>query len=189
LAFHPYPQVIPQFFNIGGFGPPRSFTYASTCPWIAHPVSRLQHPTHAPCSDSVSLRLQVQPLNLAGYRNSQAHYTKGTPSPRTNQWASTARKRTVSGLFHSPSRGTFHLSLTVLVHYRSSTVFSLARWSSRIPTGLHVSRRTQEIGGSQLVFIYRTITLYGVSFQTLRLTICFVTSLLPLLQPPTPRGA
>ena len=23
-------------------------------------------------------------------------------------------------LFHSPSRGTFHLSLTVLVHYRSS---------------------------------------------------------------------
>ena len=22
LAFHPYPQLIPQFFNIGGFGPP-----------------------------------------------------------------------------------------------------------------------------------------------------------------------
>jgi hypothetical protein len=43
--------------------------------------------------------------------------------------------------------------------------------------------------GSQLVFIYRTITLYGVSFQTLRLTNCFVTSLLSLLQPPTPRGA
>ncbi len=25
----------------------------------------------------------------------------------------------VQGLFHSPVRGTFHLSLTVLVHYRS----------------------------------------------------------------------
>ena len=39
-------------------------------------------------------------------------------------------------LFHSPSRGSFHLSLTVLVHYRSSIVFSLGRWTSQIPTGL-----------------------------------------------------
>ena len=28
-------------------------------------------------------------------------------------------------LFHSPLRGSFHLSLTVLVHYRSSKIFSL----------------------------------------------------------------
>ena len=28
-------------------------------------------------------------------------------------------------LFHSPHRGAFHLSLTVLVHYRSLKVFSL----------------------------------------------------------------
>ena len=33
--------------------------------------------------------------------------------------APTACKRTVSGSFHSPSGGSFHLSLTVLVHYRS----------------------------------------------------------------------
>ena len=39
-------------------------------------------------------------------------------------------------LFHSPHRGTFHLSFTVLVHYRSLNVFSLGRWTSRIPTGL-----------------------------------------------------
>ena len=39
-------------------------------------------------------------------------------------------------LFHSPCRGSFHLSLTVLVHYRSSNVFSLGKWTSRIPTGL-----------------------------------------------------
>ena len=39
-------------------------------------------------------------------------------------------------LFHSPHRGTFHLSFTVLVHYRSSNVFSLGRWTSRFPTGL-----------------------------------------------------
>ena len=39
-------------------------------------------------------------------------------------------------LFHSPHRGTFHLSLTVLVHYRSSKVFSLGRWTPLLPTGL-----------------------------------------------------
>ena len=34
--------------------------------------------------------------------------------------AFSACKHTVSGSFSLPSRGTFHLSLTVLVHYRSS---------------------------------------------------------------------
>ena len=48
----------------------------------------------------------------------------------------TACKHTVSGSFHSPHRGAFHLSLTVLVHYRSPRVFSLGRWTSLLPTGL-----------------------------------------------------
>ena len=39
-------------------------------------------------------------------------------------------------LFHSPHRGSFHLSFTVLVRYRSSNVFSLGRWTSRIPARL-----------------------------------------------------
>ena len=47
-------------------------------------------------------------------------------------------------LFHSPHWGTFHLSLTVLVHYRSLRVLSLTRWSSRIRTGFHVSGTTWE---------------------------------------------
>ncbi len=37
-------------------------------------------------------------------------------------------------LFHSPHRGSFRLSLTVLVHYRSSGVFSLGQWSALLPT-------------------------------------------------------
>jgi len=45
LAFHRYPQLIPRFFNIGGFGPPRDFTLVSTWPWIGHPVSGLLHVT------------------------------------------------------------------------------------------------------------------------------------------------
>ena len=39
-------------------------------------------------------------------------------------------------LFHSPHRGTFHLSFTVLVHYRSPSVFSLGEWTPQLPTGL-----------------------------------------------------
>jgi len=37
-------------------------------------------------------------------------------------------------LFHSPRRGSFHLSLTVLVRYRSSRVFSLGGWAPQLPT-------------------------------------------------------
>ena len=47
LEFHRYPQVIPALFNVRGFGPPRDFTPASTCTWIGHPVSGLQHTTLA----------------------------------------------------------------------------------------------------------------------------------------------
>ncbi len=37
-------------------------------------------------------------------------------------------------LFHSPRRGPFHLSLTVLLLYRSSRVFSLGGWAHLLPT-------------------------------------------------------
>ncbi len=59
LAFHPYPQVIPTLFNVYGFGPPLALTPASTCSWIDHFVSGLQHMTNAPYSGSLSLRLRV----------------------------------------------------------------------------------------------------------------------------------
>src|SRR3954454_25380101 len=49
--------------------------------------------------------------------NSQAHSSKGTPSPSQ---ALTDCRRTVSGTLSLPSRGTFHHSLTVLIRYRSS---------------------------------------------------------------------
>ena len=54
-------------------------------------------------------------LNLAGNINSLAHYAKGTPS-LTLRLLVSAR---FQDLFHSPQRGSFHLSLTVLIHYRS----------------------------------------------------------------------
>src|SRR5215467_6945013 len=65
------------------------------------------------------------------------HSTKGTPSalgPLVGQWPLTAGKYEVSGTLSSPSRGAFHLSLTVLLHYRSLKVFSLGGWSPLLPT-------------------------------------------------------
>src|SRR5207237_8371906 len=80
LAFRPYPQLIPYFFNSSGCGPPVSVTPPSSWPWVDHPVSGLRHATDAPCSDSVSLRLPYS-VKLATQRKSLTHYTKGTPSP------------------------------------------------------------------------------------------------------------
>src|SRR5206468_10799139 len=56
-----------------------------------------------------------------------------------------ACKHTVSGTLSLGFRRTFHLSLTVLVHYRSPGVFSLAGWSPRLPTEFHVFRGTNEL--------------------------------------------
>jgi hypothetical protein len=41
-------------------------------------------------------------------------------------------------LFHSPNRGSFHLSLTVLVHYRSQ--MSIEPWKMVLPNSHRVSR-------------------------------------------------
>lgn len=69
-----------------------------------------------PYSDSLSLRLPHHGLTSPHATNSQAHSSKGTPSPLK---APTDCRRTVSGTISLPSRGTFHHSLTVLVRYRS----------------------------------------------------------------------
>ena len=104
----------------------------------------------------------LQYLNLATYSNSQAHSTKGTPSLKDrNLQALTACRSTVSGSISLPSRGAFHLSLTVLSSIGSYLVFSLGRWSSQIQTGFHVSRPTQVQFRGSAVFAYRAFTFFG----------------------------
>jgi hypothetical protein len=72
-------------------------------------------------------------------------------------------------LFTFPSRYWFTIGRQV--------VFSLGRWSSRIPTGFHVSRGTWVFDpGSPLGLTYRTVTFYGAPFQTLRRPNGLVTS-------------
>jgi hypothetical protein len=83
-------------------------------------------------------------LNLATQSNSPDHSPKGTPSGlrmcSQSERTRIALRLFVSirfqVLFHSPNRGAFHLSLTVLVHYRSLRVFSLGKWTYLLPAGL-----------------------------------------------------
>jgi hypothetical protein len=56
----------------------------------------------------------------------------------------TVCKRIVSGPISLPSRGSFHLSLTVLCTIGHQVVFSLAEWFPLLPTEFHVLRGTWE---------------------------------------------
>src|SRR5690349_9320336 len=76
--------------------------------------------------------------------NSQAHSSKGTPSPRHKDSAPTDCRQTVSGTISLPSRGTFHHSLTVLSAIGHQGVFSLTRWSWQIHGRLQESAATRE---------------------------------------------
>ena len=67
------------------------------------------------------------------------------------------------------------------MHYRSLTVFSLAGWTRRIHTGLHVSRTTQDYA-TLLIRSYK-----GLSPATVQLSRCFYSeSFLRYRAPTTP---
>jgi hypothetical protein len=174
LAFHPYPQLIPSVFNLSGFGPPRRLTVASTWPWVDHSASGLEHATtphkvDTPYSGLAFATATPHGLTSRHATNSQAHSSKGTPSPATVNCspALTDCKRTVSGTISLPSRGTFHLSLTVLVRYRSPGSIQAYRV---VPTdSQQISRARCYLGihnDSCNVFVYGTLTLYDRPFQT-----------------------
>ena len=89
-----------------------------------------------PVSDSLSLRLASQ-LNLAdGQQLAGSFYKRHAVTPPKG--APTPCGRTVSGTVSLPSRGAFHLSLTVLVRYRSHG--SIQAWRVVPPGSDRVSR-------------------------------------------------
>ena len=138
MAFHPYPQLIPPVFNLGGFGPPHALTRASTWPWVDHPASGPERATTLALFGLALATATPHGLTSRHATDSQAHSSKGTPPPPHNKHvrkALTACKRPVSGTISLPSRGTFHHSLTVLSTIGHQEVF-------RQPSGL--GRFTQD---------------------------------------------
>ena len=167
MAFHPYPQLIPSVFNLSGFGPPRGLTRASPWPWVDHSASGPEHTTTPPHNGGYALfRLAFAAATPPGLTSrhvpdSQAHSSKGTPSPHQRR-ALTACRHTVSGTLSLPSRGTFHHSLTVLIRYRSSGSIQAYRV---VPADSQQIPRARCYSGicdnRQHVFTYRALTVYG----------------------------
>jgi hypothetical protein len=92
------------------------------------------------------------------------------PEASSGHRAPTACRHMVSGTFHSPRRGSFHLSVTLLVPYRSLEVLSLGRWSSLFHTEFHEHRATLGHRTEGLPPVaYGAVTRYGGPFQVLRL--------------------
>ena len=140
LEFLPYPHLIPALFNGRGFGPPPPFTAASAWTRVGHPVSGPRCLTCSRSSRLLSLRLRqftglTSPGTVARRTVLQKVHGRILHAP-------TACGRGVSGSLSLPSRGPFHLSLTVLCSIGRWVVFSLAGWSPLLPTGFHVSRGT-----------------------------------------------
>ena len=146
MAFHPYTQVIPQVFNPGGFGPPRSLTHASTCPCVDHPASGLQHATlgalfrlafaTAPPHGLTSPHTITRRLIL---QKARSHITT---IPKDG-YAPTACRHTVSGTISQPLTGalfTFPSRYSFTIGHQE--VFRLTRWSWQIHTGFLEPRAT-----------------------------------------------
>src|SRR5690625_2267963 len=72
-------------------------------------------------------------------------------------------------LFHSPSGVLFTFPSRYWFTIGHQGVFSLGRWSSRIPAEFLVFRRTQDPPSSSFIFAYGTVTLYCRPFQTVQL--------------------
>ncbi len=156
--FTTYPQVIATFCNMCACGPPCRVTGTSTCPWVAHRVSGLFPATHAlfglafaapACVTQFGLPQKITRWVILQEARPQTARRQNTERRPQDVTRSSVRcvlsSRIVLGLlvgtrfqvlFHSPCRGAFHLSLTVLVHYRSPHVFSLTEWTPSLRTGL-----------------------------------------------------
>ena len=96
-----------------------------------------------PCSDSLSLRL---PFRLGLPDTVTRGLIMQKANGRVANDAPIACGRTISGLFHSASSGSFRLSLAVLVRYRSSG--SIQPWRVVPPDSDGVSRAPPYSGSS-----------------------------------------
>jgi hypothetical protein len=191
LAFDSKPQVRGPNCTSGPlFGPRPGFPPASPCPGLDRPVSSLTGVATGPFGPRPSPELTpaagarfpyasgLSALRLATPVNSPARVSRrsGRPwdCPRAAPFGAltgislSGRPRLLPAgfrRFSPPSRGTFHLSLTLLVRYRSWDVFSLGgQWP---PTSRTISEvRYSGIRGiTHPPFAYGAITLFGPPFQ------------------------
>ena len=145
----------------------------STWPWVDHLVSgplSLTCPDRSRSGALFGLGFPTAPalhqhVNLPVNVTRRFILQKARRRTGRTHGASTAWGRRVSGSVSLRSRGTFHLSLTVLVRYRWPGVVSLGGWSPRIPPGFLVSRGTWVATPSRPAVPYRPVTVSRAAFQ------------------------
>ena len=131
-------------------GPPRNFRHASTCPRLDHSVSgrilmtprTFSTPSHAlasygpvgfPAASAVKTLtspseytpwpvLQNVRQNIGN--DARTNASRRLPSHRRSFHALPHHRHPISGSLHLPTWGTFQLSVTLLLRYRSQVVFS-----------------------------------------------------------------
>ncbi len=181
MAFHPYPHLIPWFFNTSGFGPPAGITLPSPWTWVAHPVSGRRRCTQRP----VQTRFRCGSGLFA--LTSHTIVTRRFILQKARRHGSSPLRLLVGTrfqvLFHSPPGVLFTFPSRYWFTIGRQGVFSLGRWSSRIPTGFPVPRGTQGPSRRDAGFGYRAFTVYGGPFQTTSPTGILYHSVWDALQP------
>ena len=143
MAFHPYPQLISSVFNPSEFGPPRSLTFASPWPWIDHPASGPEHATKNALLGLAFATTTPHGLTSPRTTDSQAHSSKGTPSPQNKFRGPDGLYATGFRYYFTPLPGYFSPFPHGTIHYRSSGGIQAAKWSWQIHTGFHEPRATR----------------------------------------------
>jgi hypothetical protein len=134
-------------------------------------VYRLQLVAHLGLAFATDPRLRR--LTSLQTSNSPDHYAKGTPSAACGASSALSLRPLVGAwfqvLFHSPPGVLFTFPSRYLFTIGHERVFSLARWSSQIPAGLHVSCGTRVSFTRAQPFTYRAVTVYGRPFHAVLL--------------------
>ena len=123
LGISPLPTAHPDILQRDPVRPStRVLPRASAWPWVAHPVSgrRPRLRLVALFGLAFAPAPAVSRLSLATRRSLVGSFYKKHAVTGPSQLRPAVGAR-FQDLFHSPRRGAFHLSLTVLVRYRSRT--------------------------------------------------------------------
>ena len=169
MIFRPYPQLIPQFFNTDGFGPPPAVRRGSTWPWIDHLASGLLEQAERPFQ--TRFRCASGPLKAL---DSLARVTrriimqKARPHPALRQGSDCCVGSRFQVLFHS--------ALAVLFAFPSRYWYTIgfrrvcSPWKVVLPDSHRVPRVRWYSGilpiPDLVDFTYWAVTIYGRPFQT-----------------------
>ena len=174
MAFHPYPQLIPPVFNLGGFGPPHALTRASTWPWVDHPASGPERATTIALFGLALATTTPHGLTSRHATDSQAHSSKGTPPPPHKACGGSDGLQAPGFRYYfTPLPGYFSPFPHGTIHYRSSGGIQATKWSWQIHTGFHEPRATRanHPRHAPTSSAYGGITHYATPSQTIQLPV------------------